>query len=158
MVKTATSHIPRDPLEEPKEITTTRDDLLKKSNPVDGAKDLMDVTKDWCKRSHGNPDHDHHEGEKAKKQKTVGIASSAIQHTPTETSQQNPTTDASEQPKDVKIEDNHMDMDLDSGKDAWFDELLNSVTNLEEGEIPPNGSTIDFLRQMKEVSRTQKLS
>ncbi|GKA52978.1 hypothetical protein Tco_0746293 [Tanacetum coccineum] len=161
-----TSHIPRYPLEKPKEITTTWDDLLKKSNPVDAAKDLMDIAvdtltipsrhtssslhkititsptllcnlgslqtlnqKDRCKRSHGDPDHDHHEGEKVKKQKTCG------------------------QPKDVKIEDNHMDMDLDSGKDAWFDELLNSVPNLEEGEIPPNRLMIDFLRQMKECDK-----
>ncbi|GJX29879.1 hypothetical protein Tco_0237958 [Tanacetum coccineum] len=76
---------------------------------------------DLCKRSHGDLDYDYHEGEIANKQKTVGISSSAIKHTPTQTSQQNLTKDASKQTKDVEQENNLLDMD-------WSREKIHEVS------------------------------
>ncbi|GJX29878.1 hypothetical protein Tco_0237957 [Tanacetum coccineum] len=46
LVKIATCHIHEDPLEEPKEMTTTRDDLLKKSDSVDAVDDPVDAAVD----------------------------------------------------------------------------------------------------------------
>ncbi|GJX89370.1 hypothetical protein Tco_0341384 [Tanacetum coccineum] len=46
LVKTATCHIPEDPLEELKEMKTIGDDLLKKSDPVVSIEDPVDIDAD----------------------------------------------------------------------------------------------------------------
>ncbi|GJY55884.1 hypothetical protein Tco_0454999 [Tanacetum coccineum] len=94
--------------------------MLKDPKLLEHDKKLFEVSSknDLRERSHGDPDH---EGEKAKNKTTASISSSAIQHTPTETSQQNHTID------------------------------------LEEREIPLEGVTIDFLRQLKELAMSDML-
>ncbi|GJY57574.1 hypothetical protein Tco_0456689 [Tanacetum coccineum] len=90
-------------------------------------------------------------GEKVKKQKTVGISSSTVQHTPTEPSQQNPQTYASEQPMDVEPGNNQLDMDLEPGN---MHELRRSLYMYNKHF--PSTKEVYFELKIKEVLEVMK--